>query len=98
MSTRNDTQRLLLFVVGEELNSRQAKANLQRIIDGHFSGSVDVDIVDVLKDFRSAIDNKVFVTPALVVTGNGAGATLYGDLADEKIVVNAIRNSMTIDA
>ncbi len=98
MSTRNGTQRLLLFVVGDEVNSRQARANLQRIITEHFSGSLHIDVVDVLMDFRAAIDNKVFVTPALVVTGNGKGTTLYGDLGDEAVVVNALRNSVPIDA
>ena len=94
MSSRNGN-RLLLFVVGEEVNSRQAKVNLQRVIDEHFSGSLDVEVVDVLQDFRSAIDHKVFVTPALVVGGNGDGTTtLYGDLANERLGLNALRNSL----
>jgi circadian clock protein KaiB len=78
--------RLLLFVVGDEPNSRRARVNLARILEQLPQGQWQVREVDVLKEFQEALGHKVFITPALVVVGAGSNMTIYGDLSNEEKV------------
>jgi hypothetical protein len=98
MNGMEGKQRLLLFVVGDEMNSQQARANLARIVDEHFQEQLAIEEVDVLKNFQEAIKHKVFITPALVIQNNSANITIYGNLGDEEKVLVALRRSVLTDA
>ncbi len=82
--------RLRLFVAGEEANSRQARANLQRLCEEYLAGRVEVEIVDVLKDFKAAVAERVVVTPALIVDAPTPRAVVLGNLSDTRRVLAAL--------
>ncbi len=82
--------RLRLFVADEQTNSRQALANLERLCEEHLAGRVDVEIIDVLKDFRAAVAERVIVTPALIVAAPRRRVVVFGNLSDTARVLAAL--------
>jgi hypothetical protein len=74
---------LTLFVAGQDPNSMVAQDNLQHICAEYLNAGVcTVVIVDVSKDFQSALDHDVFVTPTLIVEGPRGRSTILGNLSD----------------
>jgi len=80
-----------LYVAGGEPNSRLARANLARICDEHLKDRCRVEEIDVLKDFATALKDRIFVTPTLVLVAPQPGATVVGNLGDEESVISALR-------
>ena len=87
----NDNYQLRLYVAGSEPNSQLARKNLQEICERHLSGSYNIEVIDVLVDFESAIRDSVFVTPALILTAPAPQATIFGNLSDTKKVLAALK-------
>jgi circadian clock protein KaiB len=81
---------LCLFVAGEEANSRQARENLERLCTEYLNGCARVEIIDVLKDFRAALAERVLVTPALVVKSPPPRVVVLGNLSDTARVLAAL--------
>ena len=86
----SERYRMHLFVAGEESNSQQARQNLKQLCEDHLEGRCQIDITDVLEDFQSALDNQVFITPALIVS-RLSSVIIYGTLSDKEKVLNALR-------
>ena len=86
----NEKLRLRLFVAGEEPNSRQARLNLERLCQEYLDGRVVVDIIDVLKDYRAAVADRVLVTPALIIGTPPARVVILGNLSDTSRVLAAL--------
>lgn len=82
--------RLRLFVAGDEPNSRQARHNLAALCQEHLDGRAEVEIIDVLKDFRAAVAERVLVTPALIVGTPPARVVVLGNLSDTARVLAAL--------
>ena len=82
--------RLHLFVAGEEPNSRRAKENLHLICSQHLPGDCELEITDVLQDFRRALDHGIFITPALIVRDGERMVTIFGNLSDTAVVLAAL--------
>jgi hypothetical protein len=72
-----------LFVVGTGPNSLLAQDNLKHICAEYLqAGTCTVRIVDVQKDFQTALDYDILVTPTLVVEGPRGRSTIIGNLSD----------------
>jgi circadian clock protein KaiB len=82
--------RLRLFVAGDEPNSRQARQNLDLLCEEHLDGQADVEVIDVLKDFRAAVAERVLVTPALIVGTPPSRVVVLGNLSDTARVLAAL--------
>jgi circadian clock protein KaiB len=87
---RRATYRLRLFVAGEEPNSRQARQNVSRLCTEYLREGCQLETIDVLEDFRAALANSIFVTPALVVETSGSPVTIFGTLSDTAKVLQAL--------
>jgi hypothetical protein len=87
-------RRLLLFVAGDELNSRLARANLKRLLALVGGEPVDVEVVDVLEDFAPAVEHHVLVTPALLQLRPEPRVLVVGNLSD----LNAARMALALPA
>jgi circadian clock protein KaiB len=74
--------KLLLFVADDEPNSRRAKANLRSLPAEILGDSYDVEIIDVLADFRAAVRHSILVTPSLLVQREDEEVLILGDLSD----------------
>src|SRR5512140_115461 len=80
-----------LFVAGNEFNSTQARDNLARLCEQHLKGRYRIDIVDVLKDARSALKYRVLLTPLLLMIKPRPEASVLGNLSDTKKVLAMLR-------
>ena len=72
-----------LFIAGDAPNSRMARENLYRL-QKQMAAKFHVEVVDVLKDPRAALDGGIFVTPALQVLEPGPGALIFGNSSDDQ--------------
>lgn len=79
-----------LFVAGDEQNSRQARENLTRLCEKYLNRRYEIEIVDVLEDFKSALENNVLLTPALMVISHLTKLTIFGTLSDTQKVLSAL--------
>ena len=89
--TETKTYTLKLYVAGDEQNSRIAQDNLTRICDEYLKGRCQIEKVDVLIDFTTALKDRIFVTPTLVLVAPGPRATIVGNLGDKERVISALR-------
>ena len=87
------TYRMMLFVAGDERNSQTARANLHKLCDQYLRGRAVVEIVDVLTDYRKALEFRVLITPALVVLHPAPMARIVGTLEDTEAILAALRLS-----
>ncbi len=84
------TYRLSLFVAGDEPNSRLARENLGRLRDVIPAHRCEVEIVDVLVDYRPALEHNVLVTPCLLWHNAGCPVRVVGTLSDAQRVRAAL--------
>lgn len=83
MSGAGGTYKFTLFVVGNGPNSQLAQDNLENICAEYLrAGNCKVRIVDVQKDFQTALDYEILVTPTLVVEGPRGRSTILGNLSE----------------
>jgi circadian clock protein KaiB len=82
---------LRLYVAGDEQNSLLARENLKRICDEYLKDLCRIEEVDVLTDFATALKERIFVTPALVLMKPEPKVTVIGNLGDKDRVISALR-------
>ena len=80
-----------LFIAGGEPNSRLARANLMTICNEYLKDRCELEEIDVLTDFTSALKERVFVTPALVLISPEPRVTVVGNLDNKEKVISALR-------
>ena len=86
-----ETYRLRLFVAGDEPNSRQARENLVRLCEEHLERRYELEIIDVLEDFRPALQDGVLVTPTLLLVAPPPRVMVLGNLSDTPKALRALR-------
>jgi circadian clock protein KaiB len=82
---------LRLYVAGNEPNSALARQNLRRICDQYLGNRYHVEEIDVLKDFKLALNDRVFASPAVVMISPEPRALVIGNLSNEGTVISALR-------
>jgi len=87
----NETIVFQLFVAGEESHSKMAVNNLREICDLHFKDRCRIEIVDVYESFDLALENRIFLTPALIRVSPGPRITVFGNLSDTSEVLTALQ-------
>ena len=88
---QGETYILRLFMAGDEPNSKQAWENLKRLQETYLKMPHKKEIVDVLQDFQTALEDNVLVTPCLILVSPLPKVTVFGNLNDTKRVVAALR-------
>jgi hypothetical protein len=71
-----------LFVCGDALNSQRARENLRRLREMLDHVEFKVAVIDVNQAPQTALDQGIFVNPALQVLEPAPGMLIYGDLSD----------------
>jgi circadian clock protein KaiB len=87
---------LRLFIAGDEPNSVIAKASLDKICMERPDRRCRIEIVDVLRDSRPALEENILVTPALVIRGPERRIVIFGNLADTSKVLATLRQESEI--
>jgi len=80
----------LLFVAGEEPHSKTANDNLEKFCASHLNESFEIKVVDVLESFKIALENSIFLTPALIKIAPAPAATFFGDLSDTNELIKVL--------
>lgn len=76
---------LMLFVTGDAPRSRRARSNLAAALKQLDHENIKPLEIDLLEQPEQSVSHSVFATPALLRTGrDGAISTIYGDLSDER--------------
>lgn len=89
--TSEQVFRFMLFVCGNEPNSAQARDNLDRLCAAHIPGRCEIETVDVLQDYRTALEHSVLVTPCLLKLEPEPRALVAGTLHDAETVRAALQ-------
>jgi circadian clock protein KaiB len=84
----NSAWELRLYVAGERPRSMAAIANLKEICDVHLSGSVRIEIVDLLENPALARADEILAIPTLVRKLPPPLRKIIGDLSNtERVLV-----------
>jgi|YNPNPStandDraft_1061719.scaffolds.fasta_scaffold10757_3 circadian clock protein KaiB len=82
--------RMRLFVAGNHPNSRLARETLERIWQEYLRERCVLEVVDVLEDFRPALEENVLVAPTLVIYEASSQIRLVGSLSEPSRLLNLL--------
>jgi len=85
---------LELYVAGDSLRSRQARANLGRACELLLPGQHEIHVIDVQADPERAEAASVVATPLVIRTSPGPALRVVGDFADVDRVVAALHSRL----
>lgn len=91
VETKRSVRNLKLFLANGEPNSLAAQENLAKLMRMKLDCEIIVESVDVLKDYRSALEHRVLVTPCLVLLDPPPQVMIAGTLKDLEKVLTALR-------
>jgi circadian clock protein KaiB len=74
---------LQIFVAGEKGRSRSAVENLRKICEKELSGQYKIEVVDVSKNPRAAVENNLTALPAVFRTLPSPVRKFVGNWANE---------------
>jgi circadian clock protein KaiB len=84
-------RRVILFIAGKEANSALAVANLDKLCVVADGCEIHAEVVDVLEQYKRALDHGVLVTPCLILVDPPPRAIVVGTLKDLHKVRTALR-------
>lgn len=79
-----------LFVAGDEPHSKAAKENIRKFCESHIDEVYKIEIVDVLESYKTALENDIFLTPALIKVSPAPALTIFGNLSDTQALIKAL--------
>ena len=82
--------RFRLYVAGTAVNSTQALGNLTLLCESRLAGQHVIEVVDVFVDPRRALDDGIFMTPALLKLEPPPVRTIVGNLSRTQEVLAAL--------
>lgn len=77
---------LRLFVAGNATNSRIARENLEQLLARHPEHEFEIEIVDLNVQPEVALNQGIFISPALQVLGPNSGGIVYGNLSQKEVL------------
>lgn len=88
-ASRSQPLHLILFVVGNEPNSLQARQNMEHLCE-RIEGPVEYEVIDVLGNFQTALSYNILATPALVRVHPEPQLTILGNMSDAKRILTLL--------
>lgn len=82
--------RFRLYVAGDAQNSAQAMTNLASLCRTHLANRHEIEIVDVLREPRRALEDNVMMTPTLVMLAPGPVRRIVGTLSNTQPVLECL--------
>lgn len=79
-----------LYVAGDALNSAQARANLAALCRDKLADRHAIEVIDVFKEPRRALEDGIFMTPTLVKLAPPPVRRLVGTLSEVHTVLLAL--------
>ncbi len=92
MKTNNAEKKytFALFVAGDEPNSKLAKTNLAHICQTYLDQNYELEVIDILDDFQSALEKGVLITPTLIAVSSDQEITIVGNLSKTQKVLEVL--------
>ena len=87
---KNDTEnmtgtyKLRLFVTGNAPNSRIAQQNLRKLCERYPDRVFNILVVDVADNPQAALENNIYLTPALQIIEPEPGTIIFGNLNNKE--------------
>ena len=88
--SRRVTFRFRLYIAGDGLNSAQAVANLAALCRAHLPQRHEIEIVDVFREPKRALADRIFLTPTLVKLAPFPTRAIVGTLSQTQAVLQAL--------
>ena len=82
--------RFRLYVADDTLNSAKALGNLTALCQEHLPDRHEIEIVDVFREPRRALDDCVLMTPTLVKLAPSPARRIVGTLSQTQTVLLAL--------
>ena len=82
--------KLRLYVARDAPNSSQAVANLTALCRKHLLDRHEIDIVDVFREPKRALEDGIFMTPTLVKLAPSPALRIVGTLSETQTVLQAL--------
>ncbi len=82
--------RFRLYVAAEAQNSVQALANLNALCRKHLAGRFEIQVVDVYRHPRRALDDNILMTPTLLKLEPFPQRRVIGSLSQTDAVLQAL--------
>ncbi len=79
-----------LYIAGQGPNSLQAQANLRGLCEEFLLDRHEIEVVDVLKDQKRALNDGVMLTPLLLRLAPAPVLRIVGSLSQRDAVVQAL--------
>lgn len=85
---KNNCYKVRLFIAGKSSNSRLARKNLDLLLKKKSDCDFEIEVIDVLKDPSTAVQEGIFITPALQVFSTHDNSLIFGNLNDVDKLLN----------
>ena len=82
--------KFLLYVAGDTQNSSQATANLNSLCQANLDGRYEIEIVDVFREPKRAMDDSIFMTPTVIKLSPLPVKRIVGTLTQINTVLQAL--------
>jgi circadian clock protein KaiB len=89
--TRKGTFNFRLFVADQTQNSVQAEANLTAFCRQYLPDRHHIEVVDVLREPKRALDDGIFMTPTLVVLAPAPIRRIVGTLSQTLTILQTLK-------
>jgi circadian clock protein KaiB len=87
---RRATFRFRLYVAGDAQNSAQAFANLTALCRAHLPDRYELEVVDVFREPKRALEDGIFMTPTLVKLAPSPVRRIVGTLSQTQPLLHAL--------
>lgn len=78
-----------LYIAGETQNSAQAVVNLTALCRKHLPDQHQIEIVDVFREPKRALEDSIFMTPTLVKLAPSPIRKIIGTLSQAQLVLQS---------
>ena len=95
---RSDTFHFQLYIAGDAQNSVAALANLKAICREYLPDRHKIEIVDVFREPKRALDQGIFMTPTLVRCTPSPIRRIVGTLSQTQPVLDALELDLELVA
>jgi len=88
--SRRSSFKFRLFVAGDALNSAQALANLSALCQLHLPKRHEIEVIDVFRSPKLALEAGVLMTPTLLKIAPSPGRRIVGTLSQAQPLLQAL--------
>ena len=82
--------KLRLYVAGDAPNSAQAVANLTALCRKNLLDRHEIEVVDVFREPKRALEDGIYMTPTLVKLAPSPALRIVGTLSETQTVLQAL--------